>query len=52
MLIPFFRELINKLKKITIELISSNQSGFKMVDSCINHLFSITCETYKSFDDG
>ena len=52
MLFPFFRKLINKVRKITIELISSHQSGFKLVDSCINHLFPINCESYKSFDDG
>ena len=34
------------------ELISSNQSGFKPGDSCINQLLSITHEIYKSFDDG
>ena len=33
-------------------LISSNQSGFKPGDSCINQLLSITHEIYKSFDDG
>ena len=33
-------------------LISANQSGFKPGDSCINQLFSITHEIYKSFDDG
>ena len=37
---------------ITNELISFNQSGFKPIDSCINHLLSITHEIYKSFDDG
>ena len=33
-------------------LISSNQSGFKPGDSCINQLLSITHEIYKSSDDG
>ena len=33
-------------------LISQNQSGFKPGDPCINQLFSITREIYKSFDDG
>ena len=33
-------------------LISSNQSGFKPGDSCIDQFLSITHETYKSFDDG
>ena len=36
---------------IANELISSNQSGFKPGDSCINQLLSITHEIYKSFDD-
>ena len=34
------------------KLITSNQSGFKPGDSCINQLLSITHEIYKSFDDG
>ena len=33
-------------------LISPNQSGFKLGDSCINQLLSITHKIYKSFDDG
>ena len=33
-------------------LISTNQSGFKPEDSCINQPLSITHEIYKSFDDG
>ena len=33
-------------------LISANESGFKPGDSCINQLLSITCNIYKSFDDG
>ena len=37
---------------IVNELISSNQSGFKPGDSCINQLLSITHEIYKLFDDG
>ena len=32
------------------KLISSNQSGFKPGDSCINELLPITHEIYKSFD--
>ena len=32
------------------DLISSNQSGFKSGDSCINQLFSITHDIYESFD--
>ena len=34
------------------KLISSNQSGFKPVDSCINQLLTITHEIYQSFDVG
>ena len=34
------------------KLISSNQSGFKPGDSCVNQLVSITHEIYKSFDEG
>ena len=33
-------------------LISLNQPGFKLGDSCINQFLSITHEIYKSFDDG
>ena len=33
-------------------LISSNQTGFKLGDSCIDQLLSITYEIYKSFVDG
>ena len=33
-------------------LISGNHSRFKPGDSCINQLFSITYNIYKSFDDG
>ena len=50
----FERLIYNSLFKFFIanELISSNQSGFKPGDSCINQLLSITHEIYKSFDDG
>ena len=37
---------------IESDLISSNQSGFKPYDSCINQLFPITHQIYNSFDDG
>ena len=37
---------------IKSDLISSNQSGFKSGDSCVNQLVSMTHETYKSFDKG
>ena len=33
-------------------LISSNQSGFKPEDSCINQVLFISHKMYKSFDDG
>ena len=36
---------------ITNHLISTNQSGFKPGDSCINHLLSITHGIYESFDE-
>ena len=34
------------------KLISSNPSGFKSEDSCINQLLCITHDIYQSFDDG
>ena len=45
-----FNEMFNFF--IENKLISSNQSGFKPGDSCINQLLSITHEIYKSFDVG
>ena len=39
-------------RKCTHLLISSNQSGFKQGDSCINQLLSITHDIYKSLDQG
>ena len=50
----FERLIYNSLFEFFIanELISSNHSGFKPGDSCINQLLSITHEIYKSFDDG
>ena len=45
-----FNEMFNFF--IKNKLISSNQSGFKPGDSCINQLLSITHEIYKSFDVG
>ena len=46
------RLLFNEMFKFFIEnkLISSNQSGFKLGDSCINQLLSIIHEIYESFD--
>ena len=34
------------------ELISQNQSGFKLGDSCISQLFCITHDIYQSLNDG
>ena len=50
----FERLIYNSLFEFFIanESTSSNQSGFKPGDSCINQLLSITHEIYKSFDDG
>ena len=46
--------LYNRLYKYftDIELISSNQSGFKPGDLCINQLLSITRDIYQSFGNG
>ena len=46
------RLMFNEMFNFFIEnkLISSNQSGFKPGDSCINQLLSITHEIYESFD--
>ena len=48
------RLIFNEIFRFLIEnnWISSNQSGFKPRDSCINQLLSITHEICKSFDDG
>ena len=50
----FERLIYNSLFEFFIsnKLTSSNQSRFKPGDSCINQLFSITHQIYKSFDDG
>ena len=57
-LLPICRKILerlmfNEMFKFFIEneLISSNQSGFKPGDSCVNQLVSITHEIYKSFDE-
>ena len=48
------RLMFNEMFKFFIEneLISSNQSGFKPGDSCVNQLVFITDKIYKSFDEG
>ena len=48
------RLMFNEMFNFFIEnnLISSNQSGFKPGDSCINQLLSITHEIYESFNEG
>ena len=48
------RLMFNEMFKFFIgnESVSSNQSGFKPNDSCVNQLVSITHEIYKSFDEG
>ena len=50
----FERLLYNKMFNffITNHLISTNQSGFKPKDSCINQLLSITRGIYAAFDEG
>ena len=58
-LLPIFGKVFERLiyKEmysffIENDLISSNQSGFKQGDSCINQLLSITHEIYQSLDQG
>ena len=50
----FERLIYNELFTFFIDnnLVSSNQSGFRPADSCLNQLIAITHEIYKSFDDG
>ena len=50
----FERLIYNNLYEFFIksDLISSNQSGFKLGDSCIYQLLPITHESYQSFDNG
>ena len=50
----FERLIYNEMYSFFIEndLISSNQSGFKQGDSCINQLLSITHDIYQSLDQG
>ena len=48
------RLMFNEMFNFFVEnkLISSNQSGFKPGESCINRLLSITHDIYESFDVG
>ena len=48
----FEKLIFNKIFELFVEkdLISSNQSGFKPGDSCMNQLLSITHDIYISFD--
>ena len=50
----FERLIYNEMYSFVIEndLISSNQSGFKQGDYCINQLLSITHDIYQSLDQG
>ena len=50
----FEKLIFNGMFRFLVEsnLISSNQSGFRTGDSCINQLLSITHEIYNSFDAG
>ena len=57
-LLPLFSEIFeliyNAMLKHLLDsnLISSNQTGFKPSDSCINQLIAITHDIFKGFDDG
>ena len=44
--------MFNSFTKPEKDLISSNQSGFKSGNLCMNQLLSITCGIYKAFDFG
>ena len=50
----FERLIYNEMYSFFIknDLISSNQSGFKQGNSCINQLLSITHDIYQSLDQG
>ena len=50
----FERLIFNEMFSFSLEnnLVSPNQSGFKLGDSCINQLLSITHEIFQSFDEG
>ena len=49
----FEKIIFNEMFRFFLDnkLITTNQSGFKPGDSCINQLLSILHEIYKSFDD-
>ena len=58
-LLPIFKKIFERLIYNEMysfftenDLISSNQSGFKQGDSCINQLLSITHDIYQSLDQG
>ena len=58
-LYPVFRKIFERVKNnkmylffIENDLISSNQSGFKQGDSCINQLLSIKHDVFQSLDQG
>lgn len=46
----FFNEMFSFF--IQNDLINKHQSDFKLGDSCINHLLTITHEMFQSFDQG
>ena len=50
-LLPICGKTLERLMFNEMKLISSNQSGFKPGDFCVNQLVSITHEIYKSFDE-
>ena len=58
-LLPIFRKIFGRLIYnemysffIESDLVSSNQSGFKQEDSCINQILSITHDVYQSLNQG
>ena len=58
-LLPVFSKMFERLTcnamfkhSLDSNLISSNQSGFKPADSCINQLIAITHDLFKGFDEG
>ena len=51
LLLIFERLMCQKIFELIFNLISYNQSRFKPVYPCINHMLSIIHEIYKSFDE-